>query len=305
MKGEESLILGTQNIKSLRWLALGVIIVNIVSDLLYVLEQKGYYISYLQEINIEIVTRMTGFILIALFISVAFNKTPELSEEDKFRIKTKLTPLIFLNIVFIVYILITVIIFKDMLLITSSLIMEVAYICLIIYTKRIYATIFTDHRFKWKMAMAGADEDTLYSNILWRYKIWFNPKEDIPQNRRTFKEYSIIYTLVSILFAYEFADSIFVLIFALIIFKNISSLLEYFLGFYTSLIGVCTGIENFTEKSGRHYYRIYATDFKNKREIVFEMYDTPYFSKNSNIKVVHGVFSKCVIMVNNMKVNYR
>lgn len=297
--------MGIQSIKSLRMLAIGVIIVNIIGNILYFLEQNGYEFTYLEGINIQIINRMTLFTLLALFLAVAFNKTPKLSEEDSFRVKTKLTPFIFLNIVFIAYILVTVLIFKDKQLITSSLIMEASYICLIIYTKRIYATIFTDHRLKWQMAMAGADEDSLYSSILWRYKIWIYPIEEVPQNRRVFKVYSIIYTAVAIFFAYKFFDSIFVLIFAVIIFKNIFSILEYFFGLYTSLTGVCTGIESFTEKSGRPYYRIYATDFKNKREIVFEMYDTPYFSKNSKIKVVHGVFSKYVVMVNNMQVNYR
>lgn len=297
--------MGIQSIKSLRVLAIGVIIVNITGNILYFFEQKGYDFIYLEGINIEIINKMTLFTLLALFLAVVLNKTPKLSEEDSFKVKTKLNPLIFFDIVFIAYILVTVFIFKDKQLITSSLIMEASYICLIIYTKRIYATILTDHRLKWQMAMAGADEDSLYSSIFWRYKIWIYPIEDVPLNRRTFKVYSIIYTAVAIFFAYKLLDSIFVLLFAVIIFKNIFSLLEYFSGLYTSLTGVCTGIESFTEKGGRAYYRIYATDFKNKREIVFEMYDTPYFSKNSKIKVVHGIFSKYVIMVNNMQVNYR
>ena len=40
-------------------------------------------------------------------------------------------------------------------------------------------------------------------------------------------------------------------------------------------------------------------------KVVYETYDTPYFNKNSNVKLIHGIFSKKVIIANNIKIRYR
>ncbi len=51
-------------------------------------------------------------------------------------------------------------------------------------------------------------------------------------------------------------------------------------------------------KSGSQYWIVYATDFKNKREIVYRTYNYPFISQGEGGKVVHGMFSKRVVLIN-------
>lgn len=256
-------------------------------------------------IGIDLINQFTYFTLIALALGAIFNKAPKLSEEDNFKVRTKLKPLLLLNFIFIAYILITILLFKNMSLFISSLIMEASYIAVIIYSKIIYSLLATDRKLKWQQAMSGVDYDMSDSSISWRFKIWFYPLEKVPFNQRYFSKFSIVYAAI---FIYFFSDllfkSILVWIFLIGIIKNLLALIEYIFGLYTSLTGICTGIDEFNNK-GKNYFRVYVTDFVNKREIVYETYDTPYFNKNSNVKLIHGISSKKVIIANNIKIKYR
>lgn len=138
--------------KSLRTLAACVILVNIFGNILFYLNLKGYYFSIFDGINIDLINKFTSFTLITLAIGTIFNKSPKLSEEDSFKIKSKLRPLLFLNIFFIAYILITILVFKNISLFISSLIVETSYIAIIIYSKIIYSLLATDRKLKWKQA---------------------------------------------------------------------------------------------------------------------------------------------------------
>lgn len=243
------------NMKSLRTLAVCVILVNIFGNILFYLNLKRYYFpSLFDGINIDIINIFTSFTLITLAIGTIFNKSPKLSEEDSFKVKSKLRPLLFLNIFFIAYILITILVFKNISLFISSLIVETSYIAIIIYSKIIYSLLATDSKLKWKQA----------------FTFW-------------------VYPVLGIFNRYI---------------RSFFALIEYIFGLYTSLTGICTGIDEFSN-NGKHYFRVYVTDFVHKREIVYETYDTPYFNKNSKVKLIHGIFSKKVIIVNNIRITYR
>jgi len=51
-------------------------------------------------------------------------------------------------------------------------------------------------------------------------------------------------------------------------------------------------------RSGSQYWTVYVTDFKNKREIVYRTYNYPFISRGEEAKVVHGMFSKRVVLIN-------
>lgn len=291
--------------KSLRTLAVCIILVNILGNILFYLSFKGYSIPLFDGININTINQFTSFTLIALALGAIFNKSPKLSEEDNLKVRSKLKPLLLLNLFFIAYILITILVFKNISLFISSLIMEASYIAVIIYSKIIYSLLATDRKLKWQQAMSGSDSDMSDSSIFWRFKIWFYPLEKVPFNQRYFSKFSIVY---GVIFIYFFSDllfkSILVWVFLIGIVKSLLALIEYIFGLYTSLTGICTGIDEFHNK-GDHYFRVYVTDFVHKREIVYETYDTPYINKNSKVKLIHGIFSKKVIISNNIRINYR
>lgn len=83
--------------------------------------------------------------------------------------------------------------------------------------------------------------------------------------------------------------------------------------------GICTGVKEFEDdrhrnNSGggititvgdgrRYYWRVYITDFENKREITYRTYSCPLISEGDEVKAVHGIFSKSVISVNGIKVD--
>lgn len=291
--------------KSLRTFAVCIILVNILGNILFYLNLKGYSLPLFDGIGIDLINQFTSFTIIALALGAIFNKAPKLSEEDNFKVRAKLKPLLLLNLIFIAYILITILLFKNISLFISSLIMEASYIAIIIYSKIIYSLLATDRKLKWQQAMSDIDYDMSDSSIFWRFKIWFYPLEKVPFNERYFSKFSIVYAAI---FIYFFSDllfkSILVWIFLIGIIKSLLALIEYIFGLYTSLTGICTGIDEFNNK-GKHYFRVYVTDFVHKREIVYETYDTPYFNKNSNVKLIHGIFSKKVIIANNIKIRYR
>jgi len=51
-------------------------------------------------------------------------------------------------------------------------------------------------------------------------------------------------------------------------------------------------------RSGSQYWIVYIDDFKNKREIVYRTYNYPFISRGEEDKVVHGMFSKRVVLIN-------
>ncbi|MBM7836247.1 hypothetical protein [Clostridium sardiniense] len=295
------------SMKSLRILAISNILINILGNILLYLNLKGYSLSLFDGININLINQFTAFTLIALALGAIFNKSPKLSEEDRFIVKSKLKPLLFLNIIFILYSVITIIIFKNMSLFISSLIMEASYIAVIIYSKIIYSLLATDRKLKWQQAMSGADSDMNDSSIFWRFKIWFYPLEKVPFKQRYFSKFSIFYAVIFIYFCYDLLfKSILVWLFLIGILKSLLALIEYIFGLYTSLTGICTGIDEFNDDNdNKRYFTIYVTDFVHKREIVYSTYDTPYFNKNGKVKLIHGIFSKKVIIANNIKIKYR
>lgn len=286
------------SIKSLRYFAIFIIIANIIGNILFLLKVKGYKFSFLGNVDIYLITRFSLFCLIAVFLGVVLNKSDKLKEDEKRRLQSKLRPVLYFNIIFVMYCLITLFVFKVRVLFVSSIIMELAYIAIIIYSKRLYISLMADeHKLKWQKAMLGADSNIEDSNIFWRLKIWFLPFERVPFNKRKFEGVSILYIIAYVYACYTLSfKSPVIWILTIFILKSIIGIIEYILGLYTSLVGICTGID---EASGgsrdKVHWIVYVTDYVHKREIVYKTYDKPYFKKDDKVKIIHSIFLKYVI----------
>ena len=166
----------------------------------------------------------------------------------------------------IAYVVICGFVVRDMNLFISACIMAAAYYALKLYSRKMYELIITDEQIKREKAMYGGISK-ISSPILW-----------VPVG------------IVGII--------------------ELISILEYILGLYTSITGICTAVEEYREGSrgsgdGKRYCMVFVTDFENKRELVFETYDYMVNYKDERIKVIHSMFTKKPMMVNNMKIKYR
>ncbi|WWU64665.1 hypothetical protein QJR26_16910 [Clostridium baratii] len=294
------------SIKSLRYLSIFVIVANIIGNVLFFMRKKGCKIAFLIDLNIQSIVIFTSFTILMIFLGIVLNETIELNEEEYFIVKSKLRPLKFFNIIFIMYCVITLVVFKIKILFASSLIMETAYVAVIIYSKRLYASLITDRKLKWQKAILGVDKDFVDSNILWRLKIWILPFEKVALNRRKLESFSLVYIIAYIYAYYKLGiESIGFWTLTIFAIKPILSILEYVLGLYTSLNGICKGIDEFDSGTSREHWVVYITDFRNKREIVYRTYDRPNFIKDTNVKVTHGMFSKYVIKSIVIREKYR
>lgn len=137
----------------------------------------------------------------------------------------------------------------------------------------------------------------------WRYKIWYDKKEKIKVSDRRF---NIIIDILSIIcFGTLFAVNGLVLgtiLWGYILIINIFKLIEDVFSLYTTIDGVCTGVY---EHRKRHntYYDVVVTDYTNKREIKVKLKEDYYIGYMDNLSVVHGVLSKQVVSINNIKVD--
>jgi len=300
-------MLDQRGLKSLRNFSVGMLLMSIVINILLVFQHFGYDINIISEITIENYVHFFSFTLVATAIGGALNRAKDLSQDAKDEMRFKMRLMQLGTAVFTLYILFTVLVIEDLYFIIAGFIMLGIYVNVIFITEKIIVLGLNDRQRKWREAVNGTDYDVEGSSIFWRFKLWFTPFEKVPFNKRSIGVYNIVIMAV---FGYIIIESkvtgIFEIIFLIIVLREIFSFIEHILGLYTSLIGICTGITEADESeesgSGRHYWTVYVTDFKNKREITYKTYRYPYIHRGEEVKVVHGIFSKHVILVNGITI---
>ncbi len=98
-----------------------------------------------------------------------------------------------------------------------------------------------------------------------------------------------------------YSRSAFVRIFmGYILLVNIASLIEDIFGFYTSTSGICTSITERRSKGNYITYDIVVTNSEHKTEMKFNIKEIFNISEMDRVEVVHGIFSKRCIMINNV-----
>ncbi|WP_346914844.1 hypothetical protein [Clostridium sp.] len=303
-------MLDQRGLKSVRNFSVGMLLISIVINTLLVLryfgydvniiQDLGYEISIIQEINIKNYVHFFFFIFVATAIGSALNRAEDISQDAREEIRLKMRLMQLGTAFFILYILFSALVIKDLYFIIAGFIMLGIYVNVIFITEKIIVLGLNDYQMKWRAAVNGTSYDVEGSSILWRFKLWFMPIEKVPFNKRSIGLYNIILMLI---FGYSILESkkhdIFKIVFLIITIIEFFSLIEYILGLYTSLTGICTGITEASESEDRReYWTVYVTDFKNKREITYRTYCYPYVYRGEEVKVVHGIFSKQVILVN-------
>lgn len=134
-------------------------------------------------------------------------------------------------------------------------------------------------------------------SLLWRIKPMITPHVSVSFTERI-RNINLI-ALIFILPLFSDFNLVAIPIKIIICMFTISDFLYFIdaiLGLYTETEGICTGIVmKETSRPRRRHFEVYVTDFLNKREIKFRVYDYCNYNEYDVIKLTHGGFSKKVI----------
>lgn len=310
-------MLDERGLKSLKSFSVVMLVVVSLTNILLVVQYLGYNIELVQGIKIEETTQFFSVSLLMVSIGGIFNMPRQLSQEAKDSLREKVRPLMAGNLIFIMYILFSIIVMKNIYFILSAFIMHGIYINVILISRALYSCGLNDTQRAWREVMNGTSYSIQETSLLWRFKIWVRPIKRLPFKERYLRPYNIfVFIFFLALFTSDRQRSIFDIIFLIIYVRGCFSILEYILGLYTSMVGVCTGVKEFQESSRRGrgsgvtitmgsrrtYWKVYITDFENKREIVYKTYRYPFIEDGDQVNVIHGIFSKEVISANGNKI---
>ena len=281
------------------------ILINITTNLVYFLSEASY--SMLQIVN-----NFNGFTTFGVFSICIFNffiKQQQLSKDEKDKLNKKMFGMKLLGIVFIGYMLFSVLIVRNTSISISSLIMFVSYInwyILKVKSKAIAEVGLSETQKNWRKFHNIPTYQE--SSLLWKIKPMIFPHVYVSLGERIKHINWFILIFILILFRGFGSFTSEILPMMIIIFILMLSEILYFidvlLGLYSETEGKCTGIVlKERNRRGRRqiYYEVYVTDVINKRELKFKVYKYCNYNEGDDIKLIHGGLSKKVIKVNNDK----
>ena len=281
------------------------ILINITTNLVYFLSEASY--SMLQIVN-----NFNGFTTFGVFSICIFNffiKQQQLSKDEKDKLNKKMFGMKLLGIVFIGYMLFSVLIVRNTSISISSLIMFVSYInwyILKVKSKAIAEVGLSETQKNWREFHNIPTYQE--SSLLWKIKPMIFPHVYVSLGERIKHINWFILIFILILFRGFGSFTSEILPMMIIIFILMLSEILYFidvlLGLYSETEGKCTGIVlKERNRRGRRqiYYEVYVTDVINKRELKFKVYKYCNYNEGDDIKLIHGGLSKKVIKVNNDK----
>lgn len=281
------------------------ILINITTNLVYFLSEASY--SMLQIVN-----NFNGFTTFGVFSICIFNffiKQQQLSKDEKDKLNKKMFGMKLLGIVFIGYMLFSVLIVRNTSISISSLIMFVSYInwyILKVKSKAIAEVGLSETQKNWRKFHNIPTYQE--SSLLWKIKPMIFPHVYVSLGERIKHINWFILIFILILFKGFGSFTSEILPMMIIIFILMLSEILYFidvlLGLYSETEGKCTGIVlKERNRRGRRqiYYEVYVTDVINKRELKFKVYKYCNYNEGDDIKLIHGGLSKKVIKVNNDK----
>ena len=310
-----------RSLKSLKNFCVGALLVVTVVTLILTMQYLGYDINLVEGVKIEETTQFFAFTLFAVSIGGICNMPRGLSQEAKDMLREKTRLLMMGNIIYIAYIIFAIVVMKNIYFIFSGVIMEGIYINVILVSRALHNYGLNDRQRQWREVMNGTSGSIKDTSILWRFKLWMRTIERIPFKERHLRAFNIVYCVFYLYIFLKYPVlNLFNIIFLIMYIRCCLAILEYILGLYTSMIGTCTGVKEF-EHSPHHdhnhdggvtiniggtrrsrYWEVYITDFRNKREIVYKTYKQPYIYEGDEAKVIHGIFSKEVVSMNNHKI---
>ena len=289
---------GYRNLREVRLVPIVLIFLNLFAVVIFYLKKAGLNYNWLNVINETDFINIGTFLLLFVGFLILTNIKVEATEEVSDFINKKLSYMNYLNIIYLIIVLIAV---RDKIVMMAAFNIEVYLLAIYLTTRNMYA-----ERLRY---VKGECEHVLKkqeSSVWWRWKIWINPYEKVKFSERlsAIKLFDIIsIIIVASIFSNRSVDGI---IFLLLIIRPIAFILELIIPVQTSICGICTDIVEKTEsKSSRIYYAIYITDYEKKREYILYVRDYPYISSGQKITVVHGAISKRAIYVKEMNLDIR
>ena len=289
---------GYRNLREVRLVPIVLIFLNLFAVVIFYLKKAGLNYNWLNVINETDFINIGTFLLLFVGFLILTNIKVEATEEVSDFINKKLSYMNYLNIIYLIIVLIAV---RDKIVMMAAFNIEVYLLAIYLTTRNMYA-----ERLRY---VKGEGEHVLKkqeSSVWWRWKIWINPYEKVKFSERlsAIKLFDIIsIIIVASIFSNRSVDGI---IFLLLIIRPIAFILELIIPVQTSICGICTDIvEKSESKSSRIYYAIYITDYEKKREYILYVRDYPYISSGQKITVVHGAISKRAIYVKEMNLDIR
>ena len=289
---------GYRNLREVRLVPIVLIFLNLFAVVIFYLKKAGLNYNWLNVINETDFINIGTFLLLFVGFLILTNIKGEATEEVSDFINKKLSYMNYLNIIYLIIVIIAV---RDKIVMMAAFNIEVYLLAIYLTTRNMYA-----ERLRY---VKGACEHVLKkqdSSVWWRWKIWINPYEKVKFSERlsAIKLFDIIsIIIVASIFSNRSVDGI---IFLLLIIRPIAFILELIIPVQTSICGICTDIvEKSESKSSRIYYAIYITDYEKKREYILYVRDYPYISSGQKITVVHGAISKRAIYVKEMNLDIR
>lgn len=289
---------GYRNLREVRLVPIVLIVLNLFAVVIFYLKKAGLNYNWLNVINETDFINIGTFLLLFVGFLILTNIKVEATEEVSDFINKKLSYMNYLNIIYLIIVLIAV---RDKIVMMAAFNIGVYLLAIYLTTRNMYA-----ERLRY---VKGECEHVLKkqeSSVWWRWKIWINPYEKVKFSERlsAIKLFDIIsIIIVASIFSNRSVDGI---IFLLLIIRPIAFILELIIPVQTSICGICTDIvEKSESKSSRIYYAIYITDYEKKREYILYVRDYPYISSGQKITVVHGAISKRAIYVKEMNLDIR
>ena len=289
---------GYRNLREVRLVPIVLIFLNLFAVVIFYLKKAGLNYNWLNVINETDFINIGTFLLLFVGFLILTNIKVAATEEVSDFINKKLSYMNYLNIIYLIIVLIAV---RDKIVMMAAFNIEVYLLAIYLTTRNMYA-----ERLRY---VKGECEHVLKkqeSSVWWRWKIWINPYEKVKFSERlsAIKLFDIIsIIIVASIFSNRSVDGI---IFLLLIIRPIAFILELIIPVQTSICGICTDIvEKSESKSSRIYYAIYITDYEKKREYILYVRDYPYISSGQKITVVHGAISKRAIYVKEMNLDIR
>lgn len=278
------------------------LVLGFIANLDYYFKYKGIKISFFNNIDINSISIMMIFSIIALGIFSISNIKLNAEEDILIEVKKKTIILKIVCILFVVYSMIIAILSKDPALVRIEILAEIILILIYIIERKIKLLQITDRQLKWKRDYEYPGSYNKESNIFWRMKSKFSPHIKVKWKDRINRVRWIKLLLIIFLLSGYFDKEFY--IFLILFIPDFIYFFEVLFGLYTKTSGICTGVVETTKGSTKiPVYRIYITDYENEYEIAFSVRDYCYIAERDELVVVHSMITKRVIEVQGIRMD--
>lgn len=268
------------------------IVLNVATNFVYFMRGGSYE-------AIGAINNVNSFTLFTIFICCILNffeKSRNLSGEEKKEFNKKMYYMKLLGALFIGYILFTIIIVRNISIIISALLMFAGYINLYMFKSKIKSSyMLSETQRNWRKAYNKNSYEDI--NLLWKIKPMIHPHVSVSFIERI-KHIDWIVLIFILPFSGKFRLEYIpaVVIAFIFIISDVLYFIDAIWGLYTDTKGICTGVVMKSGRRGRrNYYEVFVTDFENKRELKFRVYDYCNYNENDVLQLIHGGLSKKVI----------